>query len=61
MTFETLENIRLFIGATTHKLKVSANTAHLNGYHSVALELQNEAALGDLILKDLAQEKTNAR
>lgn len=61
MNFSTLEDIRLFIGSTTHKLKVSANSAHLNGYHSVALDLENEAAFGDKILKSLAQEKTDAR
>ena len=60
MNFQTLEDVRLFIGSTTHKLKVSAQNARLNGYNAIALELSNEAALGDKILKDLSQEKTSA-
>ncbi len=61
MTFETLEDVRMFIGQEVRKLRISAQNSHLNGYHSVALELENEAAFGAKILKDLAQEKTNAR
>lgn len=61
MNFQTLEDVRLFVSSTTHKLKVSANNAHLNGYHEVAREHENEAAFGDKILKELAQEQTNAR
>jgi hypothetical protein len=58
MNFQTLEDVRLFIGSTTHKLKVSAQTARLNGYKAVALELDNEAQFGDKILKELSQETT---
>ena len=58
MTFETLEAVRLFVGETTRKLRISAQNAHLNSYHQTGLELENEAAFGEKILKELAQEKT---
>ena len=56
MTFETLERIRLFVFGNRHKALVAARNSRLNGYKEIALELENEAALADQILKDLATE-----
>lgn len=56
MTFESIERIRFFVGATRTKLLVSAQSARLNGYKQVALDHQNEAQLAALILMDLANE-----
>jgi hypothetical protein len=56
MTFETLERIRVFVSGHRHKSVIAASNARLNGYKSVALEHENEAALAALILGDLANE-----
>ena len=61
MTFELLEDVRLFVGQEVRKLRIAAQNSHLNHYHSVALGLENEAALGEKILRELAKEKTSAR
>lgn len=58
MNLEQLERVRLFVAGHKHRSVLSASNAKLNGYKSVALEHQNEAALADLILRDLAQEPT---
>ena len=58
MTFETLERIRLYVSATGRASKVAAHNCHGNGYHEVARKHENEAALSDLILRELANEKT---
>ncbi len=56
MTFESLERIRLFVGGSRKKLVLAASNSRFNGYQNLALEQENEIALADLILKDLAQE-----
>ena len=61
VTFEVLEDVRLFVGQEVRKLRIAAQNSHLNGYHAVGLGLENEAALGEKILRELAQEKTSAR
>ena len=57
MTFEVLERLRLFVGGHRQKSLVAARNAQLNGYKSVALEHQNEAAFAAAILQDLRNEK----
>ena len=58
MTFETLEDLRLFLSGSRHKAIVAAQNSRENGYLTVAMEHQNEAALADKLLKELAHEKT---
>lgn len=60
MTFDLLEDVRLFIGQEVRKLRIASQNSQLNGYHAVALELSNEAEFGAKILRELAQEKTSA-
>jgi hypothetical protein len=57
LTFETLERLRLFVGGHRQKSLAVARNAELNGYKSIALEHQNEAAFAAAILQDLANEK----
>ena len=56
MTFEVLEEIRLYVGCTGRAAKLAAQNCHLNGYHQVALQHENEAAMADKIITDLSQE-----
>ena len=56
MTFETLERIRVFVYGAGRAAKIAAQNCHLNGYHTVALEHENEGKMADLILQDLAHE-----
>ena len=57
MTFESLERIRLYVSGNRHKALVAAQNSRLNGYKQVALDHENEAAMGSLILQDLANER----
>ena len=61
MTFEVLEDVRLFIGQEVRKLRISAQNSRLNGYKAVACELDNEAEFGAKILRDLAHETTSTQ
>ena len=56
MTFEALERLRLFVSGHRQRSLISANNARLNGYKTVALEHENEAAMAAMILRDLATE-----
>lgn len=56
MTFETLERIRLFVNGCGRASKQAAYYARENGYRDIALKHDNEAALSDLILRELANE-----
>jgi hypothetical protein len=56
LTFESLERIRLFVGGNRRKTLIAAQNARLNGYKTIAAELENETRLAELILKDLASE-----
>ena len=56
MTPESLERIKLFVAGHRRRSVLSASNARENGYKAVAMEHQNEAALADLILQDLASE-----
>lgn len=57
MTFATLERLRLFVSGHRQKSLAAARNSRLNGYLVVALEHENEAALAQIILQDLANEK----
>ena len=59
MTFEVLERVRLFVSGHRQKSLMAAYNARENGYRTVALEHENEAALAAMILKDLANEQTD--
>ena len=59
MTFEVLERVRLFVAGHRQKSLIAASNARGNGYRMVALEHENEAALAAVILKDLANERTD--
>lgn len=56
MTFETLEKIRLYVGQTARASRAAAQNAQLNGYRTVALRHENEAAMGFQILNELVNE-----
>jgi hypothetical protein len=58
MTFEALERLKLFVSGHRQKSLIAARNAQLNGYKSVALEHQNEAAFAAAILQDLANERS---
>jgi hypothetical protein len=45
------------VGGHRQKSLMAAQNSRLNGYKSVALEHENEAALAAVILQDLANEK----
>lgn len=59
MTFETLDSISFYVGQKTKADRIAAKNCHLNGYHQVALEKENEAAMGELILRELREEYAN--
>lgn len=54
MTLELLENIRLYMKEKIRADHVSANNCRANGYLQLALDLENQEAFGNKILKDLA-------
>ena len=56
MTFEVLEEIRLFVGSTGRAAKQSALNCRLNGYKELALRHDNESAMADKIMRALANE-----
>lgn len=56
MTFEVLERIRLFVSGHRQKSLIAALNARENGYRTVALEHENEAAMAAMILRDLSTE-----
>lgn len=58
MTFEVLESLRLYLRSTSRAARVAANNCRQNGYKELALQHDNEAALGEKLLRDLAQERT---
>ena len=57
MTFELLEEVKLFVSGNRHKAKSAAYIARLNGYNQIALDHENQVVLADKILKGLAEEK----
>jgi len=57
MTSECLERMRLFVSGHRRRSVLSASNSRLNGYQRIALEHENEVALADLILQDLANER----
>lgn len=56
MTVELLENIRLYMKEKVRADHVSANNCRANGYIQLALDLENQEAFGNQILRDLASE-----
>lgn len=56
MTFQTLENLKLYVGQKSKADRIAANNSRLNGYREIALRLENEASFGEQILKDLVGE-----
>ena len=56
MTSEQIERLRLFVAGHKRRSVLSASNARENGYKKIALEHENEAALADTILRDLAEE-----
>jgi hypothetical protein len=56
VTPESLERLKLFVAGHKHRSVLSASNAQENGYKQIALEHMNEAALADVILKDLDAE-----
>jgi hypothetical protein len=56
MNFQTLEDVRLFVGSETRKIRIAAQNSQLNGYKEIAMQLFNEAAFGEKILRELANE-----
>ena len=59
MNFQTLENIRLYVGQKARKDRIAAYNSRLNKYSEIAAELENEVVFAEQILKDLAGEKTS--
>ena len=60
MTFELLEMVRLYVGATGRASKIAAQNCQLNGYKELALQHSNEAAMAEKIIRDLAPEHGEA-
>lgn len=56
MTFEALERVRLFVSEHRQRSLIAASNSRLNGYKTIALEHENEAAMAAVILRDLSAE-----
>jgi hypothetical protein len=56
MTQAVLQSLQFYIEQTGRAARVAAQNCHLNGYHVVALKHENEAALAESLLRDLANE-----
>ena len=56
MTFEVIEELRFYLRGKVREDRISADNSRLNGYKEIALRHENEAALGDYLLKELSME-----
>jgi hypothetical protein len=56
VTFEVLEEIRLYVGCTGRAARQAAQNCRLNGYRELAQQRENEASLADKIIRELAGE-----
>jgi hypothetical protein len=57
MTSEVLEKLHFYLEHKALQDRVAASNCHLNGYHKVALQHENEAAMAEKILNDLDNER----
>lgn len=56
MTFETIEKFRFYIGGKVRKDRISAVNCREGGYKELSLQHENEAVLGEQLLRELSQE-----
>ncbi len=60
MTAQTLENLKFFINGHRLKSLAAAHHSRSNGHFVVASQHENEAAMAQQLLVELAQEKSDS-